>query len=994
MPFVTDEEIVFNAKDLDLLNGKAYSAALAKAIENAPEKGTFIIGLFGEWGIGKSSIIKTVQDRLKKAHKEKIKVITYDAWKYVDDNFRRTFILDINEQLGVPKKQQEKLRQKLYTDTIWETAKKVLSIRNIAIFAGSVATALAILHWVFGMKWDLAGAFALFGNLSLSFMIFCINTILLLFSETKQSIHTPLLFSPEQFEQEFKKALEYSNKQKYDKLVIVIDNIDRCSAESAYNLLTNIKTFMVEQDNLIFVIPTDNKSLCEHFSNRFNGDSKKAYEFLRKIFNLEIRIKPLEGTELFKFTNDINKKHKLGFSSDAVSIIANEYASNPRRIKQFFNNAISEIDVLSERLKDLSKQELELAKNTVCKLLIIRDEWPWYYDLVLQAPNMLLKSEYISNSNRLYGIEGLQSFLKCTAPFKCVEEEHLLRKIVSNNSHFDALKKSIKDLNDKEITDFVSKDSDSLTLFVKYACSQLKEKITQKVWLEAINLFRAILRTNNIKDLSENHNSMIQSEIKGSIRKIIEGLPTEETDKLIKYINLLNQQSKTYLFVEIMNEYIKPMFVSEGDDAKEKRNIDKKVDSLFKAMVFGVNDTFLFKKYQDVFAEWYKTSEIALYDNKIKNPECFINESFVKHLMQSLSFKADEDFYYKELLFVLPLFKLNDYLISALFDKINSLYSGYAWGKKSETLDTIDKVSPMIKLIKPTNIPASLNKFVANVFKSQIVYINYSNENKFLKDELSSDAEYKQVIDFISTLFGLVFERGTKDNDTGLGNKLKQFYNQYSAARPDLKPIFLNSLKENLTSTNCIITRVSSLVFGSNVFNDAHLYFVKSMSDWTYTNNGQYVIGDDELAAEIKIIISQLDVVAEPRKQAIRKFIDEMLEKRETATTKAILSDVKNLGKEIIIHLPDSAKKLVLSNIYENLENYEDNQDILEMVAENADKPVISELMTIVIKKVVIDATRQTAIDIYKKIPPKQVAVRDRNKMKPWIEESKSEVVK
>lgn len=49
-----------------------------------------------------------------------------------------------------------------------------------------------------------------------------------------------------------------------DKLVIVIDNIDRCNCETAYELLTNIKNFMGNYDGLIFIIPIDDKALKKH----------------------------------------------------------------------------------------------------------------------------------------------------------------------------------------------------------------------------------------------------------------------------------------------------------------------------------------------------------------------------------------------------------------------------------------------------------------------------------------------------------------------------------------------------------------------------------------------------------------------------------------------------------------------------------------------------------------------------------------------------------
>lgn len=62
-----------NKETEDLLNASIYSNAIKKAIENTPiNNGTFIMGLFGEWGIGKSTIIKNVKEELEQQNKKRI----------------------------------------------------------------------------------------------------------------------------------------------------------------------------------------------------------------------------------------------------------------------------------------------------------------------------------------------------------------------------------------------------------------------------------------------------------------------------------------------------------------------------------------------------------------------------------------------------------------------------------------------------------------------------------------------------------------------------------------------------------------------------------------------------------------------------------------------------------------------------------------------------------------------------------------------------------
>ena len=95
--FIVDEEISLNESN-DILKTKVYADELVKVINNTPKDKVFTIGLFGSWGTGKSSIIKTAQDKIEKEN-NKVRFITYDAWKYANDSFRRMFLLKIQQEL-------------------------------------------------------------------------------------------------------------------------------------------------------------------------------------------------------------------------------------------------------------------------------------------------------------------------------------------------------------------------------------------------------------------------------------------------------------------------------------------------------------------------------------------------------------------------------------------------------------------------------------------------------------------------------------------------------------------------------------------------------------------------------------------------------------------------------------------------------------------------------------------------------------------------------
>jgi predicted KAP-like P-loop ATPase len=79
--------------------------------------------------------------------------------------------------------------------------------------------------------------------------------------EKNQSITDPIT-DPERFEDIFKEIIQKISK-KHDKIVIIIDNIDRCHKDLAFELLLTIKNFL-EQDLVVFIIPIDEIELKKH----------------------------------------------------------------------------------------------------------------------------------------------------------------------------------------------------------------------------------------------------------------------------------------------------------------------------------------------------------------------------------------------------------------------------------------------------------------------------------------------------------------------------------------------------------------------------------------------------------------------------------------------------------------------------------------------------------------------------------------------------------
>ena len=297
--FIPDKEIILN-KSTDLLNTSIYANNLANMIQQAPQGQVFNIGLFGSWGSGKSSIIATAKDKLTSHKGFKVKFITYDAWKYANDSFRRMFLFEVQKELGF---KRTPLMEKFYQNDNQEIdVKNKIAPLKIVIFFAVIIIALIIVSFIGFTPEVKISAYSI-----ISIIGILIGILTGCFNQLKVAVSKPFLFAPEQFEQCFQEMMEEALKPNIlqqvfrfitrgssnialKRVVIVIDNIDRCNSEQAYNLLTDIKTFLCDEPfNIVFVIPVDDEALRKHILNSTNSSdsdecTRDKEEFLRKFF--------------------------------------------------------------------------------------------------------------------------------------------------------------------------------------------------------------------------------------------------------------------------------------------------------------------------------------------------------------------------------------------------------------------------------------------------------------------------------------------------------------------------------------------------------------------------------------------------------------------------------------------------------------------------------------------------------------------------------------
>jgi len=383
------------------------------------------IGLFGSWGSGKSTIIKNLEADYSKEYP----VFVFDAWKYKDDPLRRTFLINLFNYIddrnlwAKGKKLSKNCLDVLYESSsteekIKQPKEQLISKNNgitkniriiIALICRHIVRHLLLYGLILiALSWlilqirlgesnplvqkglILVGYISQSASVALMFGWIAKQVIEKLvdkfFSDLEEDIKTQTIIkkrdylnSSEQFEEKFIELVQALNQ----KIVIVFDNIDRVQGDIAIQILSSIKTFIDPKKNsqIVFIVPCDSTAIVsqikKYYSNTLGFD---PLEYLRKLFNVIIWTPDFIGTDLEDFTKkqikQLGKDHSLLDNDDVVLVITQAFKSNPREIKQFINNLVSQILIVSQtEVWDLVKENIAY----LAKVLVLRQKFPDSY---------------------------------------------------------------------------------------------------------------------------------------------------------------------------------------------------------------------------------------------------------------------------------------------------------------------------------------------------------------------------------------------------------------------------------------------------------------------------------------------------------------------------------------------------------------------------------------------------------------------------------------
>ncbi|HEY4688930.1 MAG TPA: P-loop NTPase fold protein, partial [Anaerolineae bacterium] len=391
----TDREIL--SLDQDRLKFHHYASVLAEIIREADTPLT--LGVFGAWGSGKTSLLRLIKDILDQAEGETAyRTLWFDAWTFdKEEALWRALILlvlktvrkEIPPDAAEALKKLDDLEASLYRDVDRREAGGVTIDWGKAakgVTSGLTRLTLSLVPGVgtFLAKTAEEAQKQLSGG--------ALDTLFDAVQRKQREIHREHIESLEQFQRGFAELLRehFLKKGKERRLVVFIDDLDRCLPEKAINVLEAIKLFL-DAPGCVYVIGTDRdvieQGIRVKYKDFFVGEAADTPitgdQYLEKIIQIPFHMPPLQEERIEAFIAQYDQT----VPDDCRKILAAGIEPFPRKVKRTIN-VFRLLNKLAE--KRVAEKEIDqFTPGLLAKIVVIQNRWRRLYDDLIAYPNLI-----------------------------------------------------------------------------------------------------------------------------------------------------------------------------------------------------------------------------------------------------------------------------------------------------------------------------------------------------------------------------------------------------------------------------------------------------------------------------------------------------------------------------------------------------------------------------------------------------------------------------
>ena len=412
-----------NETAVDLLYYESVARTVVRLVGERSDE-PLSVGVHGDWGAGKSSVLMMVEKAL--AGQDRILCVRFNGWLFQGFEDAKTVLIETIV---------DELRRSRSTSTkVVEQAKKVLRrvdwmkvARKASIYGLTAMTGIPHPETVQDL---LTAASSLLGQGKDAATPENLTTLIENAGEFVKEVESAS--APEQmhgFRKEFEELLETAD---IDRLVVLVDDLDRCLPKTSIETLEAIRLFLFVP-RAAFVIAADEGmieyAVRQHFPDLpvAIGPGTYARNYLEKLIQVPFRLPSLgyaetriylilllvlnecgeesdEFTKLAELARDVLQRpwegprldrktvektlgsvpglvdRSLGLANRIAPILADGARGNPRQIKRFINTMTLRLAIAKERGFDN-----ELDRTILAKIMLAERFAPEVYDVIARG---------------------------------------------------------------------------------------------------------------------------------------------------------------------------------------------------------------------------------------------------------------------------------------------------------------------------------------------------------------------------------------------------------------------------------------------------------------------------------------------------------------------------------------------------------------------------------------------------------------------------------
>lgn len=425
--FLAEDPDLYLDRYPDLLGCRSFAESIAGLIAEIPHDS--IVGLWGDWGTGKSRILHQLREVRPK---EQI-IAEFNPWTDADgDNWIARLTSTVLESLPQNLRPDEKRIQSACVDAIQDfTRRRHINLAKGIIKAVSSAFNVDLEHFE-GLK------------------------------SSSVSEHEIQCLQWEATMEEVKRLLEKTQQSTGAKrpfhIVVTIDDLDRCEPSEIRAILDTCFT-KLRHAGVTFVVCADRNSVVASLTSLLPPRDQAAEQYLEKLISIDLTVPEPTAEQVREFVT----AHLNGAAADGVLpeyarlkdyiethddfrvLLVSELARNPRRIKRILVRYLRTMDLLLQHLDETGRNrssagDLLLYEFTIC-LTVLREIRPRFSARFLREPVLSrriialmvsnLDGEHLETKDRLL-LEG-------ASEERTLEDEKLVMSLQFLNDRLDRM---------------------------------------------------------------------------------------------------------------------------------------------------------------------------------------------------------------------------------------------------------------------------------------------------------------------------------------------------------------------------------------------------------------------------------------------------------------------------------------------------------------------------------------------------------------------------